>query len=99
MNIAVANECETLIVGAFGCGRLGWSAEHVAGLFKAWIDEHPGALGRVVFAVPRASFDAFDALFGKLEEAAPAVTEAVVDEDDDEFDLSSIELPEGITLR
>ena len=99
MNIAVANECETLIVGAFGCGRLGWSAEHVAGLFKAWIDEHPGALGRVVFAVPRASFDAFDALFGKLEEAAPAVAEAVVDEDDDEFDLSSIELPEGITLR
>lgn len=99
MNIAVANECETLIVGAFGCGRLGWSAEHVAGLFKAWIDEHPGALGRVVFVVPRASFDAFDALFGKLEEAAPAVTEAVVDEDDDEFDLSSIELPEGITLR
>ena len=74
-------------------------AEHVAGLFKAWIDEHPGALGRVVFAVPRASFDAFDALFGKLEEAAPAVAEAVVDEDDDEFDLSSIELPEGITLR
>ena len=99
MNIAVANECETLIVGAFGCGRLGWSAEHVAGVFKAWIDEHPGALGRVVFAVPRASFDAFDALFGKLEEAAPAVAEAVVDEDDDEFDLSSIELPEGITLR
>lgn len=99
MNIAVANECETLIVGAFGCGRLGWSAEHVAGLFKAWIDEHLGALGRVVFAVPRASFDAFDALFGKLEEAAPAVAEAVVDEDDDEFDLSSIELPEGITLR
>lgn len=99
MNIAVANECETLIVGAFGCGRLGWSAEHVVGLFKAWIDEHPGALGRVVFAVPRASFDAFDALFGKLEEAAPAVAEAVVDEDDDEFDLSSIELPEGITLR
>ena len=99
MNIAVANECETLIVGAFGCGRLGWSAEHVAGLFKAWIDEHPGALGRVVFAVPRASFDAFDALFGKLEEAAPAVAEAVVDEYDDEFDLSSIELPEGITLR
>ena len=44
-------------------------------------------------------FDAFDALFGKLEEAAPAVAEAVVDEDDDEFDLSSIELPEGITLR
>ena len=83
MNIAVANECETLIVGAFGCGRLGWSAEHVAGLFKAWIDEHPGTLGPVVFAVPRASFDAFDALFGKLEEAAPAVAEAVVDEDDD----------------
>ncbi len=99
MSIAVANECETLIVGAFGCGRLGWSAEHVAGLFKAWIDEHPGALGRVVFAVPRASFDAFDALFGKPEEAAPAVVETAGDEDGDEFDLSSIELPEGVTLR
>lgn len=100
MNIAAANECETLIVGAFGCGRLGWSAEHVAGLFKAWIDAHPGALGRVVFAVPRASFDTFDALFGKPEEATPvAIEPAASDEEEDEFDLSSIELPEGVTLR
>lgn len=98
MRIAAANECETLVCNAFACGRLGYDASQVIGLFKAWIDAHPGAIGRVVFAVPRTHFDAFDAAFG-----APVVEEAPVVEDkpeeEDEFDLSSIELPEGVTLR
>ena len=64
---------------------------------RAWIEAHPGVIGHLVFAVPRARFDAFDAAFGKpkVEEVAPVVAE----EDEDEFDLASIELPEGVTLR
>lgn len=98
LRIAAANGCETLICGAFGCGRGGYDPQQVIGLFRAWIEAHPGAVGRIVFAVPRAQFDAFDAAFGKpkVEESVPAV---VGEDDEDEFDLSSIELPEGVTLR
>ncbi|WP_172135095.1 TIGR02452 family protein [Adlercreutzia sp. ZJ473] len=105
MRIAAANGCETLIVGAFGCGRLGYPAEQVTSLFSAWIEAHPGAVARVVFAVPRAAFDAFDAAFGKSarEEAAAAAAQAArasaEDEDADEFDWRSVELPEGVTIR
>lgn len=98
MRIAVHNECETLICGAFACGRLGYDSRHVASLFRAWIDEHPGAIGRVVFAVPRACFDAFDALFGTPQQEEPSAP-VVVAEEDGVFDASAIELPEGVTLR
>lgn len=95
--VAATNECEMLVLNAFACGRLGYPASQVVQLFKEWIDAHPGALGRVVFAVPRAHFDAFDAAFGKPkeEEAAPAVTE----EESDDEDWRNVELPEGVTLR
>lgn len=99
LTIAAANECETLIVGAFGCGRLGYPTSQVIGVFSAWLDEHPGALGRVVFAVPRAFFDDFDAAFGRPEEDHASESEVASEEEEDEFDLSSIELPEGVTLR
>ena len=97
LRIAAANGCETLVCGAFGCGRDGYDASQVIGLFQAWIEAHPGVIGRIVFAVPRVHFSAFDAAFGKPKavEAAPAPAE----EDEDDFDLSSIELPEGVTLR
>ena len=52
-----------------------------------------------MFAVPRASFDAFDEAFGQ---PAPVVEEVVApaeEQEDDEFDFRAIDLPEGITIR
>lgn len=97
LRIAAAHECETLVCGAFGCGREGFDEQQVIGVFREWIEAHPGVIRHIVFAVPRTRFDAFDAAFGapQVEVAAPVVAE----EDEDEFDLSDIELPEGITLR
>lgn len=98
LRIAAANEVETLVVGAFGCGRNGYEPDQVIALFQAWFAEHPGAVPRVVFAVPRAQFDAFDAAFGqpKVEEVAVAAEE---EPDEEREDWRDIELPEGITLR
>ncbi|WP_302962906.1 TIGR02452 family protein [uncultured Adlercreutzia sp.] len=98
--IAAANDVQTLIMGAFGCGRNGYSSEQVIGLIRAWIDEHPGAVSRVVFAVPRMHVDAFRAAFGSDQEEKPAVVEEVVERDEDAADdWRAVELPEGITLR
>lgn len=102
LRIAAANECETLVLGAFGCGRLGYDVDQVISLFASWLEAHPGVIPQVVFAVSRAYVDAFDAAFGKPAEEAPAVVEEKREgegSDDDEFDLASIELPEGVTLR
>ena len=52
-----------------------------------------------MFAVPRASFGAFDAAFGAPKPEEPAVVATADDDEDDELDLDSIELPEGVTLR
>ena len=98
LRIAAANGIETLVCGAFGCGRGGYDVQQVIDLFRSWIDAHPGAIAHIVFAVPRAHFDAFDAAFGKPKVETPAPV-ASDDEDEDDFDLGSIELPEGITLR
>lgn len=98
LSVAVANECETLIVNAFGCGRLGYPAQQVIDLFKKWLDAHPGALKRVVFSVPRVHFDAFDAAFGQPKEEEPMPIIADENEEDDE-DWRDVELPEGVTLR
>ncbi|WP_165046109.1 TIGR02452 family protein [Adlercreutzia sp. ZJ138] len=101
LRIAAANNCETLACGAFGCGRLGYEASRVVELFRAWMEQHPGAIARVVFAVPRVHFDAFNDVFGshEVEEDKSAAVERTDEEDDDEFDVSTIELPEGVTLR
>lgn len=97
LRIAAANGCETLICGAFGCGRLGYDEQQVIGLFRTWIEAHPGVIGHIVFAVPRAHFGAFDAAFGKpMVQAAPAARD---EDDEDGFSLDGIELPEGVTLR
>lgn len=95
LRIAAANECETLVCGAFACGRLGYDPQQVIELFAAWIAEHPGAIPRIVFAVPRQHADAFRAAFEKKVE----VVAAPVAEDEDEEDWRTIDLPEGITLR
>lgn len=99
LRIAAANGAGTLICNAFGCGALGNDPQQVIGLFKGWLDAHPGVFETVVFAVPRASFDAFDAAFGAPKPEEPAVVATAGDDEDNEFDLDSIELPEGVTLR
>ena len=98
LRIAASNGCETLVCGAFGCGRGGFDTQQVIGLFEDWIRKHPGVIGRIVFAVPRAHAAAFDAAFGepKVEEIAPVAAD---EDEEDDFDLRNIELPEGVTLR
>ena len=96
LRVAAANGCETLVCNAFACGRLGYDAAKVVALFRAWVDEHPGAIGKLVFAVPRAHFDAFDAAFAAPVEKAPVV---VTEEEDDELAWSVDDLPEGVTVR
>ena len=83
-------------MGAFACGRLGYDAQQVIDLIAAWIGAHPGAIGRIVFAVPRAHVAAFDAAFGSPKEEAAAPVKG--DEEDTE-EWRTIDLPEGITLR
>lgn len=101
LRIAAANGAETLIVGAFGAGPQGFDAEVVIELFRAWIAAHPGAIGHITFAVPRAAFGAFDDAFGEVREAAPQPTDVTADtpaqDDEDEFDPN--DLPEGVTFR
>ncbi len=100
--IAAANGTETLIVGAFGCGRNGYPVEQVIELIQNWIAEHPGAVPSVVFAVPRMHADTFREAFGAPEPERPAPVVVAEDEGDregDDEDWRNVELPEGITLR
>lgn len=100
--IAAANGTETLIVGAFGCGRNGYPVEQVIELIQNWIAEHPGAVPNVVFAVPRMRADTFREAFGAPEPERPApvvVAEDENDRGDDDEDWRNVELPEGVTLR
>ena len=100
--IAAANGTETLIVGAFGCGRNGYPVEQVIELIQNWIAEYPGAVPNVVFAVPRMHADAFREAFGAPEPERPAPVVVAEDEGDregDDEDWRNVELPEGITLR
>lgn len=100
MNIAAAQQCDTLVCNAFACGRTGFAAHQVVELFKSWIDAHPGAIGTIVFSVSRAFMDDFSAAFdqSKPEPVQPAQPQEGSDEADDE-DWRSIDLPEGVTLR
>lgn len=101
LRIAAVDECDTLVMGAFACGRENYRPEQVAGLIKDWVDAHPGAIGTIVFAVPRSVLDVFQEAFGRPEEDAPAAAPAKdnAKEDDDGVDLDNIDLPEGVTLR
>lgn len=102
LRIAAADGCDTLVMGAFACGRENYRPEQVAGLIKDWVEAHPGAIGTIVFAVPRSVLDVFQDAFGRPEEeAAPVAAPAKADDDadDDGVDLDNIDLPEGVTLR
>ena len=100
--VAAANGAETLIMGAFGCGRNGYPVEQVIELIQNWIAEHPGAVPNVVFAVPRMHADTFREAFGAPEPERPApvvVAEGENDREGDDEDWRNVELPEGVTLR
>lgn len=99
--IAAARGVQTLIMGAFGCGRNGYPAEQVIGLIRDWIAANPGAVPQVVFAVPRAYVDAFRAAFGVPEPERPAAMAETAEDDraGDDDDWRQVELPEGVTLR
>lgn len=100
--VAAANGAETLIMGAFGCGRNGYPVEQVIELIQNWIAEHPGVVPNVVFAVPRMHADAFREAFGAPEPERPApvvVAEGENDREGDDEDWRNVELPEGVTLR
>ncbi len=96
LNIAALQETETLIVGAFGCGRQGFPPAQVIEQFQSWIDTHQGAIPKIVFAVPRVHFEAFDAAFGAPKPAQEEVA-AEPEKEEELFDPS--DLPEGVTLR
>ena len=96
LNIAALQETETLIVGAFGCGRQGFPPAQVIEQFQSWIDTHQGAIPKIVFAVPRVHFEAFDAAFGAPKPAQDEVA-AEPEKEEELFDPS--DLPEGVTLR
>lgn len=99
--IAAANGVQTLIMGAFGCGRNGYPVDQVIGLIRDWITANSGAVPQVVFAVPRAYVDAFREAFGAPEPERPVVAEEPEEggASGDDEDWRDIELPEGITLR
>lgn len=97
MRIAAANEVETLVVNAFGCGIDGNDPKAVAQIFRTWLDEHPGVLKAVLFSTRRgAEEDAFAAFFAAPKEEVVSVE---VDEDEDEEEFSIDDLPEGVTFR
>ena len=100
MRIAAVSGCDTLILGAFGCGGYGNDAAQVAELFASWLETHPGTFEHVVFSVPQGSLDAFSKRFGQPEKRKkePKRTDEKDGEDDDGFTLD-FELPEGVTLR
>ena len=99
LRVAAASGADTLILGAFGCGRLGYDPTQVIGLFQEWFAEHPGVIPQVVFAVPRAYVDAFRETFDPVVEEAVVDAAAEGEEEDAEEDWRSVELPEGVTLR
>lgn len=99
LHIAADQGVETLVMGAFACGRNGYPTSQVIELIQAWIAEHPGIIGRIVFAVPRAFVDDFRAAFDPEEEKAVIAEEMPEETDADEDDWRSVELPEGVTLR
>ena len=96
LNIAALQGVNTLIVGAFGCGRQGYPANQAIAQFKSWIEAHPGSIKNIVFAVPRVHFETFNKAFGEPEPQTR--TEPEVKQVEEElFDPS--DLPEGVTLR
>lgn len=92
MRIAAANEPDTLILGAFGCGSFGNDDQVVADLFKKWLDEHPGLFERVAIVISGGpGLDVFRAVFPPASrEPEPTVEdeEEVESEEDETIDVA-----------
>lgn len=87
LHIAAANEVDTLVLNAFGCGFFDNDPSKVAGLFQTWLDAHPGQFERVVFAISGGpALDVFREVFPRetKEGKEPAVVD--VEDGDDEYD-------------
>lgn len=87
MRIAAANEPDTLVLCAFGCGFFDNDPAWVAGLFKQWLEAHPGLFERVVFAIAGGpSLDAFREVFPVEDTRRTAIVEEAQPQHDDEED-------------
>lgn len=85
MGIAAANQVDTLVLGAFGCGVFGNDPALVATAFCDWLAAHPGLFERVVFAIPGGvNLAAFQEAFGIEAEGEKAKPKQVVSDDQDE---------------
>lgn len=97
MRIAAANEVDALVLHAFGCGFFENDAQRVAGLFKEWLDAHPGQFERVVFAIAGGpSLDVFREVFPSERPAAAQAQSAEPEEGyDDEDDIDVEQASDG----
>lgn len=87
MRIAAVHEVDTYVLSAFGCGFFENDPARVAGLFKKWLDEHPGVFERVVFAIPGGpSLDVFRDVFPFEETRRTAQVVETQEEDEEEDD-------------
>ena len=86
MRIAAAQEIDTLVIPAFGCGAQGNDKQQVAQLFKQWLDEHPGQFQTVVFAISRPFIDAFDEAFATSAPQKPEPEVVDVEDEPEEDD-------------
>lgn len=66
LDIAEDNKVDTLILGAYGAGVFGQSAEEVATLFKNIIESENYGFSKIVYAIiPGPNVDPFKKIFGK----------------------------------
>lgn len=91
MRIAAANEADTLVLHAFGCGFFENDPKAVAELFKAWIEAHPGQFEKVVFAIAGGpSLDVFREVFPFEETRRQAVVEEQPEEEEDDDESTDV---------
>lgn len=94
MRIAAANEVDTFVLCAFGCGFFENDAQRVAGLFKDWLDAHPGQFETVVFAIAGGpSLDVFRDVFpfeDTRRQAQAAKDQQVDEQEDDDDDATDV---------
>lgn len=57
LEIAMDNNVDTLILGAYGCGVFGQNPEEVANIFKEYLLTTHKCFGKVIFAIPNSKND------------------------------------------
>lgn len=66
LDIARENHIDTLILGAYGCGVFGQSAEEVANIFKNYLETTHKCFEKVIFAIPKGkdkNLQSFESVF------------------------------------